>query len=50
MHRRYYWPDGGYSYQVRNGRPVWDWVSEGSLTPDEIDLYKRTREMRGDQL
>ncbi len=35
-------------YQVRNGRPVWDWVSESSLSADDQQRYAQRRADRGD--
>ncbi len=37
-------------YQVRNGRPLWDWVAESSLTPLERGTYAHRRAERGDTL
>ncbi len=36
------------SYCVRNGRPVWNWVGESSLSVDDQQRYARRRAERGD--
>lgn len=47
--RKAYWGNGRViGNQVRNGRPLYDWVPEASLSASDRKLYQQLRLRKGD--